>query len=93
MEKTDTAERVLIVEDETATRVGLTELVSAWGFLTDEAADGEAALQKVTTFRPAIIVSDLVSSGWRAFAGVGMAALGFPVYWLWKGRRAGGANA
>jgi DNA-binding NtrC family response regulator len=51
---------VLIVEDETATRVGLTELVSAWGFLTDEAADGEAALQKVTTFRPAIVVSDLV---------------------------------
>jgi len=60
VEKTDTAERVLIVEDETATRTGLTELVSAWGFLTDEAADGEAALQKVTTFRPAIIVSDLV---------------------------------
>jgi DNA-binding NtrC family response regulator len=60
VEKTDTAERVLIVEDETATRVGLTELVSAWGFLTDEAADGEAALQKVTTFRPAIIVTDLV---------------------------------
>ncbi len=60
VDKTDTAERVLIVEDETATRVGLTELVSAWGFLTDEAADGEAALQKVTTFRPAIIVSDLV---------------------------------
>jgi APA family basic amino acid/polyamine antiporter len=35
-----------------------------------------------------IIVSDLASSGWRAGAGVGMAALGFPVYWLWKGRRA-----
>jgi amino acid transporter len=33
-----------------------------------------------------IIVSDLTSSGWRAAAGVGMAALGFPVYWLWKGR-------
>ncbi len=60
VEKTDTAERVLIVEDETATRIGLTELVSAWGFLTDEAADGEAAFQKVTTFRPAIIVTDLV---------------------------------
>jgi len=34
-----------------------------------------------------IIVSDLTSSGWRAAAGVVMAALGFPVYWLWKGRR------
>lgn len=36
----------------------------------------------------AIIASDLTSSGWRAAAGVGIAALGFPVYWLWKGRRA-----
>jgi hypothetical protein len=36
----------------------------------------------------AIIVSDLTSSGWRAAAGVIVAALGFPVYWLWKGRRA-----
>ena len=40
--------------------MGLTELVQAWGFQTDEAADGEEAMRKVTTFRPAIIVSDLV---------------------------------
>jgi amino acid transporter len=36
----------------------------------------------------AIIVSDLTSTGLRAWAGVGIAALGFPVYYLWKGRRA-----
>jgi DNA-binding NtrC family response regulator len=54
------AERVLIVEDDPATRSGLAELVQAWGFMTDEAADGEEAMRKVTTFRPAIIVSDLV---------------------------------
>jgi DNA-binding NtrC family response regulator len=53
-------ERVLIVEDDPATRTGLAELVQAWGFYTDEASDGEDALRKVTTFRPAIIVSDLV---------------------------------
>jgi amino acid transporter len=35
-----------------------------------------------------IIASDLHDSGWRAWAGVAIAALGFPVYWLWKGRRA-----
>jgi amino acid transporter len=34
----------------------------------------------------AIIASDLASSGWRAAAGVIVAALGFPVYALWKGR-------
>ena len=54
------AERVLVVEDDPATRVGLAELVSAWGYQTDEAANGEEALQKITSFRPAIIVSDLV---------------------------------
>ena len=53
-------ERVLIVEDDPATRTGLSELVQAWGFQTDEAGDGEEAMRKVTTFRPAIIVSDLV---------------------------------
>ena len=53
-------ERVLIVEDDPATRSGLAELVQAWGFQTDEAQDGEAAMRKVTAFRPAIIVSDLV---------------------------------
>jgi len=35
-----------------------------------------------------IIFSDLHDSGWKAWAGVGIAALGFPVYWVWKGRRA-----
>lgn len=35
-----------------------------------------------------LIASDLTASGWRAAAGVIIAALGFPVYWLWKGRRA-----
>jgi DNA-binding NtrC family response regulator len=53
-------ERVLIVEDDPATRMGLTELVRTWGFLTDSAEDGEEALQKITAFRPAIVVSDLV---------------------------------
>src|SRR5918992_2491601 len=53
-------ERVLIVEDDPPTRSGLAELVGAWGFQTEEALDGEEGLQKVTTFRPAIIVSDLV---------------------------------
>ena len=33
-----------------------------------------------------IIASDLHDSGWKAWAGVGIAALGFPVYSLWKGR-------
>ena len=53
-------ERVLIVEDEPSTRLGLTELVRTWGFATEAAADGEEALARVTTFRPGIVISDLV---------------------------------
>src|SRR5919112_6294573 len=53
-------ERVLVVEDEPATRLGLTELVRTWGFTADAAADGEEALRQITAFRPSIIISDLV---------------------------------
>jgi DNA-binding NtrC family response regulator len=54
------AERVLIVEDEPAARIGLEQLVKSWGFNAESAADGEEALDKVTTFRPAIVITDLV---------------------------------
>ena len=57
---TNVAERVLIVEDDSAARVGLEQLVKSWGFIADAAADGEEALEKVTTFRPAIVITDLV---------------------------------
>jgi len=36
----------------------------------------------------AIIASDLASSQWRAAAGLLVAALGFPIYAIWKGRAA-----
>src|SRR5437667_12053717 len=54
------SERVLIVEDEPAAREGLEQLVKSWGFLAESAGDGEEALDKVTTFRPAIVITDLV---------------------------------
>ena len=54
------AERVLIVEDDSAARVGLEQLVKSWGFVAESATDGEDALEKVTSFRPAIVISDLV---------------------------------
>lgn len=33
-----------------------------------------------------LIASDLATSQWRAAAGVVVAALGFPIYYVWKGR-------
>jgi DNA-binding NtrC family response regulator len=53
-------ERVLVVEDDRAARVGLTELIRAWGYVAEDAADGEEALAKITTFRPGIVLTDLV---------------------------------
>jgi DNA-binding NtrC family response regulator len=54
------AERILIVEDDVAARVGLEQLVKSWGFIAESASDGEEALAKVTSFRPAIVITDLV---------------------------------
>jgi DNA-binding NtrC family response regulator len=54
------SERILIVEDEPAARSGLEQLVKAWGFVAESAGDGEEALEKITTFRPAIVITDLV---------------------------------
>jgi DNA-binding NtrC family response regulator len=53
-------ERVLIVEDDAAARAGLEQLVTSWGFIAESAADGEEALEKVTSFRPAIVITDMV---------------------------------
>jgi DNA-binding NtrC family response regulator len=55
-----TAERVLIVEDDPSARVGLEKLLRSWGFVAESAVDGEDALEKVTSFRPSIVISDLV---------------------------------
>jgi DNA-binding NtrC family response regulator len=54
-----TQERVLIVEDEENERTGLAELVSSWGYRTDTARDGVEALEKMGTFSPAIVVTDI----------------------------------
>jgi DNA-binding NtrC family response regulator len=54
------SERVLIVEDDAAARVGLEQLLRSWGFVAESASDGEEALEKVTSFRPAIVITDLV---------------------------------
>jgi DNA-binding NtrC family response regulator len=60
MTSTTSRDRVLIVEDDPTTRLGLTELVRTWGFSTEAAADGHEALQRITAFRPSIVISDLV---------------------------------
>src|SRR5712691_7335132 len=55
-----TSERVLIVEDDAAARVGLEQLIKSWGYIAESACDGEEALEKETSFRPAIVITDMV---------------------------------
>jgi DNA-binding NtrC family response regulator len=53
-------DRVLIVEDDAAQRIGLQQLLRGWGFTADVAVDGQDALEKIPTIGPTIILSDLV---------------------------------
>jgi len=52
-------ERVLIVEDEDNERTGLAELVSAWGYRTETAKDGAEGLEKVASWSPSIVLTDM----------------------------------
>ncbi len=53
-------EKVLIVEDEENERTGLAELATLWGFKCETARDGIEALEKIESWSPAIVVTDLM---------------------------------
>ena len=52
--------RILVVDDEAASRKGLGALLSAWGYDVEEAADGQEALDKAVASSPAVVITDLV---------------------------------
>jgi DNA-binding NtrC family response regulator len=52
--------RLLIIDDDEITRSGLAELVRAWGYEVEEAADGKEGLEKALQIRPRLIIVDLV---------------------------------
>jgi DNA-binding NtrC family response regulator len=52
-------EKILIVDDEEPARTGVAELVASWGYRTEVAKDGLEALDKVITWSPSIVVTDL----------------------------------
>jgi len=67
MATTDTtttpADRVLVVEDDAAQRMGLQQLLRGWGYTVDVAPDGKAALEQIRANRPTIVLSDMVMPG------------------------------
>ncbi|HEX7779062.1 MAG TPA: sigma-54 dependent transcriptional regulator [Vicinamibacterales bacterium] len=56
----DTDDRILLVEDDAAQRVGLQQLLTSWGYAVDVAVNGADALAKVAGSRPTIVLSDLI---------------------------------
>ncbi len=55
--------RVLVVDDEVASRTGLQALLERKGYRVETAATGAEALEKAQTFRPAVVIADLVMPG------------------------------
>ena len=51
--------KVLIVEDEPHALMGLAELISGWGYRTETARDGLEGWEKILSWNPAIVVTDL----------------------------------
>jgi len=51
--------KILVVDDEANERQGLAELLGGWGYLTETASDGEDAMEKISSFNPAVVISDL----------------------------------
>jgi len=54
------AVNVLVVDDEESQRVPLAAMISAWGYNVETAADGQEALEKLATFSPNVVVTDLM---------------------------------
>jgi len=53
-------QKVLVVDDEEASRRGLAALVSAWGYAVEEASDGEEGLERARAALPSVVITDLI---------------------------------
>ena len=60
LQETPRARRILVVDDDDASRGGLETLLSSWGYEIETAAEGEEALKRAMAFQPAVVVTDLV---------------------------------
>jgi DNA-binding NtrC family response regulator len=55
--------RVLVVDDDAATRGALAQLLQIWGYEPETASDGVEALEKARNSCPMIVISDLRMPG------------------------------
>src|SRR5260370_522424 len=52
--------RVLVADDEENQRAGLAKMIQSWGFAVDTAADGQEALDKLSSMSIHVLVTDLM---------------------------------
>jgi DNA-binding NtrC family response regulator len=55
--------RVLVADDDGASRSGLASLLGGWGYGVEQASDGAEALDKARSTQPSVVISDLVMPG------------------------------
>src|SRR5499426_77939 len=55
--------KVLIADDDNASREGLVALLTGWGYAVEEAADGAQALERARAVQPAVVITDLIMPG------------------------------
>ena len=63
MSKATAEARILVVDDEPASRTGLKDLLTIWGYEAVAAADGQEALQRSAAWKPDLVIADLVMPG------------------------------
>ena len=51
---------ILIVDDEEDSRSALQAVLGTWGYATDVASEGREGLQKATSLRPSLVITELV---------------------------------
>jgi CheY-like chemotaxis protein len=64
---TTDGQRVLLVEDDERSRAALRQILEQEGFVVQVAGDGDEGVGLVPTFRPDVIVLDLVLPGLNGF--------------------------
>src|SRR5260370_1517136 len=52
--------RVLVADDEETQRAGLAKMIQSWGFAVETAADGQEALDKLSSMAIHVLVTDLM---------------------------------
>jgi len=60
METNRPSTRVLVVDDEELQRTALASMIALWGYSVETAADGVEALEKIASFAPHVMVTDLM---------------------------------